>query len=71
MDPAESIDVPTEHGLGRTGIVAARLLIEFDEVPETALFRVRRARAGTVEDGREPASGGVRARVGGGPRHLL
>ena len=49
MDSAESIDVPTEHGLGHTGIVAARLLIEFDEVPKTALFRVRRARAGTVE----------------------
>jgi hypothetical protein len=30
--------------------IAARLLIEFGEVPETALFRVRRARSGTVEN---------------------
>jgi protein-tyrosine phosphatase len=36
--------------LGRTGIVAARLLVEFGEAPEGALFRVRRARTGTVEN---------------------
>jgi ADP-ribosyl-[dinitrogen reductase] hydrolase len=46
----ERVVVHCRGGLGRTGIVAARLLIEFGEVPETALFRVRRARAGTVEN---------------------
>lgn len=37
-------------GLGRTGIVAARLLVEFGEAPKSALFRCRRARASTVEN---------------------
>jgi len=46
----EGIVVHCRGGLGRTGIVAARLLVEFGEAPETALFRVRRARAGTVEN---------------------
>ena len=46
----EGIVIHCRGGLGRTGIVATRLLIEFGEVPETALFRVRRARAGTVEN---------------------
>ena len=53
MDPAESIHVPTEHGRGRTGIVAGRIFIEFGDVPETAPFRVRRARSGTVESQRQ------------------
>ena len=37
-------------GLGRTGIVAARLLVEFGEEAESAPLRVRRAWAGTVEN---------------------
>ncbi|XOZ33609.1 cyclin-dependent kinase inhibitor 3 family protein [Halomonadaceae bacterium KBTZ08] len=37
-------------GLGRTGTVAARLLVEFGDDPETAIARVRRARQGTVEN---------------------
>ena len=46
----EGIVVDCRGGLGRTGIVAARLLVEFGEAPESALFRVRRARTGTVEN---------------------
>jgi protein-tyrosine phosphatase len=46
----EGIVVHCRGGLGRTGIVAARLLVEFGEAPESALFRVRRARTGTVEN---------------------
>ena len=46
----EGIIIHCRGGLGRTGIVAARLLVEFGEAPESALFRVRRARAGTVEN---------------------
>jgi ADP-ribosyl-[dinitrogen reductase] hydrolase len=46
----EGIVLHCRGGLGRTGTVAARLLIEFGETPESALFRVRRARAGTVEN---------------------
>jgi ADP-ribosyl-[dinitrogen reductase] hydrolase len=36
-------------GLGRTGLVAARLLIEFGDPPEEAIFRVRDARPGAIE----------------------
>ena len=37
-------------GLGRTGTVAARLLIELGEPPETAINSVRRARPGSIEN---------------------
>ena len=47
----EGIVIHCRGGLGRTGIVAARLLVEFGEEPESALFRVRRCRTGTVENG--------------------
>ena len=46
----EGIVIHCRGGLGRTGIVAPRLLVEFGESPESALFRVRRARTGTVEN---------------------
>lgn len=36
-------------GLGRTGLVAARLLVEFGVLPEEAILMVRKARAGTIE----------------------
>ena len=45
----QSIVVHCRGGLGRTGIVAARLLIELGEKPVTALERVRAARPGAVE----------------------
>ena len=45
----QSIVVHCRGGLGRTGMVAARLLIELGEKPVTVLQRVRAARPGAVE----------------------
>ena len=45
----QSIVVHCRGGLGRTGLVAAQLLIELGERPVTALQRVRAARPGAVE----------------------
>lgn len=36
-------------GLGRTGLLAARLLVEFGESPREAIARVRKARRGAIE----------------------
>ena len=36
-------------GLGRTGLIAARLLIEFGEPPQRAIELVRAARAGAIQ----------------------
>lgn len=36
-------------GLGRTGTIAARLLIEFGEAPESAIRYIRNARKGAIE----------------------
>ncbi len=36
-------------GLGRTGLIASRLLVEFGVHPETAILNVRAARPGTIE----------------------
>lgn len=46
----ESILVHCRGGLGRTGMVAARLLIDLGEPPQRALERVRAARPYTVEN---------------------
>ncbi|MEA3410192.1 MAG: cyclin-dependent kinase inhibitor 3 family protein [Pseudomonadota bacterium] len=45
----QRIVVHCRGGLGRTGLVAARLLIELGEAPDQALARVRAARPGAVE----------------------
>ena len=45
----QSLVVHCRGGIGRTGLVAARLLIELGESPVTALQRVRIARPGAVE----------------------
>ena len=45
----ETIVVHCRGGLGRTGMIAARLAIEFGEAPQEALCRVREVRKGTVE----------------------
>ncbi len=50
----ERIVLHCRGGLGRTGMIAARLAIECGSVPEEALRRVREARAKTVEPGQEP-----------------
>ena len=36
-------------GLGRTGLFAARLLVEFGMSPDEAILAVRKARPGTIE----------------------
>lgn len=46
----ERIVIHCKGGLGRTGIIAARLLIEFGEDPESAILRVRVARNGAIEN---------------------
>jgi ADP-ribosyl-[dinitrogen reductase] hydrolase len=46
----ESIVVHCRGGPGRTGVIAARLLIELGESPQRALSRVRAARPGAVEN---------------------
>ena len=40
-------------GLGRTGTIAAQLLVEFGQPPESAIVAVRRARKGAIENLRQ------------------
>lgn len=46
----QKIVIHCKGGLGRTGIMAARLLVEFGEDPELAILRVRAARPGAIEN---------------------
>lgn len=46
----QKIVIHCKGGLGRTGIIAARLLVEFGEDPESAIRRVRAARVGAIEN---------------------
>jgi ADP-ribosylglycohydrolase/protein-tyrosine phosphatase len=45
----EKIVIHCLGGLGRTGTVAARLLVEFGVTPDNAILAVRAARAGAIE----------------------
>jgi ADP-ribosyl-[dinitrogen reductase] hydrolase len=45
----QGVVIHCRGGLGRTGLVAARLLIELGETPGLALNKVRQARPGAVE----------------------
>lgn len=45
----ESIVIHCLGGLGRTGTVAGRLLVELGADPETAIRRIRQARPGTIQ----------------------
>ena len=45
----EKILIHCKGGLGRTGLVAARLLVELGLDPEDAIRRVRKARPGSIE----------------------
>ena len=51
----ESIVIHCKGGLGRTGTMAARVLVEFGEAPEEAMRRVRTARAGAIENAKQEA----------------
>jgi protein-tyrosine phosphatase len=50
---AERIVIHCYAGLGRTGLVVARILIEQGETPERALALVRAARPGAVQTARQ------------------
>jgi ADP-ribosyl-[dinitrogen reductase] hydrolase len=45
----KDIVIHCKGGLGRTGLIAAQLLIEFGATPNTAISSVRKARKGTIE----------------------
>lgn len=45
----EAVVIHCLAGLGRTGTVAARLLIELGADPETAVRQIRKARPGTIQ----------------------
>ena len=45
----ESIVIHCLGGLGRTGTITARLLIELGEAPDSAISRVRTARPGAIQ----------------------
>lgn len=45
----ERIVLHCKNGLGRTGMIAARLLVELGEYAEAAIRRVRSARPGAIE----------------------
>jgi len=45
----DNIVVHCHGGLGRTGTVAARLLVEFGDSPDVAIRKVREARPGSIE----------------------
>ena len=49
LDHGECVVLHCRGGLGRTGLVAARLLIEAGVAPEEAIARVRAARPGAIE----------------------
>ena len=49
LNSGENIIVFCKGGLGRTGLVAARLLVELGETTENSINRVRLARNGAIE----------------------
>jgi ADP-ribosyl-[dinitrogen reductase] hydrolase len=51
----ESILLHCKGGLGRTGMIAARLLVELGSSPEESIVAVRLARPGTIESREQEA----------------
>jgi protein-tyrosine phosphatase len=49
LNSGEKIVLHCRGGLGRTGMIAARLLIEFGAAPDTAIDLIRAARKGAIE----------------------
>lgn len=50
-----SIAIHCRGGLGRTGMIAARLLVELGSEPEIAIARVREVRPGSIETKQQEA----------------
>lgn len=50
LERGESIVIFCKGGLGRTGTIAARLLVELGEQPESAIEQVRAARPNAIEN---------------------
>jgi protein-tyrosine phosphatase len=55
LQRGERVVLHCRAGLGRTGMMAARLLVELGDPPEAAIRRVRAARRGTIETARQEA----------------
>ncbi len=55
LEAGERVVIHCYAGLGRAGLVAARLLIEFGEPPERAIGLVRRVRPGAIQTARQEA----------------
>jgi ADP-ribosyl-[dinitrogen reductase] hydrolase len=49
LERGEHVVLHCLAGLGRTGTIAARLLVEFGMEPEAAILRVRDARPGSIQ----------------------
>ncbi len=49
LQQGERIVLHCVFGLGRSGMIAARLLVEMGEFPDSAIRRVRTARSGAIE----------------------
>ncbi len=49
LQRGERLLIHCRGGLGRTGLLAARILVDFGEEPESAILQVRRAREHTIE----------------------
>ena len=50
LSDGHNIVIHCKGGLGRTGTIAARLLVEFGAGPQTAIQSVRKARPGAIEN---------------------
>ncbi len=53
LDAGRTVVFHCRAGLGRTGTIAARLLIELGTAPDEAIARVRAARPGAIETSRQ------------------